>query len=76
MRVDTDGDGLGDGAEDLNANGEFDEGETDPRLIDSDGGGENDDSERTAGEIQPGLLTMKSNSSTAMTMASTITTKT
>ncbi len=36
---DSDGDGLADGAEDLNRNGGLDEGETDPNRQDSDGDG-------------------------------------
>ena len=50
---DTDGDQLPDGAEDLNRNGQLDEGETDPNNPDTDGDGVSDGQEaleQTAGE--------------------------
>ncbi len=46
---DIDGDGLLDRIEDKNRNGQFDEGETDWRNADTDGGGEADGSEREGG---------------------------
>lgn len=42
---DTDNDGLLDGREDANRNGELDDGETDPRVVDTDGGGISDSDE-------------------------------
>jgi Ca-activated chloride channel family protein len=48
---DTDGDQLPDGAEDMNRNGQVDEGETDPNNPDSDGDGV-DDGEEVLGRSQ------------------------
>jgi outer membrane protein OmpA-like peptidoglycan-associated protein len=45
LENDTDHDGLLDGREDGNHNGEIDAGETDPRLVDTDGGGISDTDE-------------------------------
>lgn len=45
MERDTDNDGLNDGVEDSNQNGSLDDGETDPRLTDTDGGGMSDPDE-------------------------------
>ncbi|MDQ3264786.1 MAG: Ig-like domain-containing protein, partial [Myxococcota bacterium] len=47
--ADTDGDGLADGAEDLNGNGRYDPDETDPLLADTDHGGLSDGAEREHG---------------------------
>jgi hypothetical protein len=49
MQFDTDGDGLPDLEEDVNANGIMDEGETGARVPDSDGDGMNDGQERFSG---------------------------
>ena len=48
-QLDTDGDGLTDLSEDINFNGIVDEGETDPRDVDTDDGGESDGSEVSGG---------------------------
>ena len=45
LLADTDGDGLADGIEDSNGNGQVDEGELDPLNADSDNGGESDGNE-------------------------------
>lgn len=45
LENDTDNDGLLDAREDANRNGEVDDGETDPRLVDTDGGGISDSDE-------------------------------
>ena len=51
---DSDGDGLRDGEEDANANGQVDAGETDPNLADTDGDGRNDfEEDREGTSSQP-----------------------
>lgn len=47
--LDSDGDGLLDTEEDLNANGKLDHGETDPHVADTDGDGMTDGREREVG---------------------------
>jgi OOP family OmpA-OmpF porin len=48
LLTDSDHDGLNDGVEDADHNGRLDAGESDPMLIDTDGGGVNDLDEATA----------------------------
>ena len=53
LEQDTDGDGIDDGVEDINANGKLDEGETAPDLSDTDGGGRSDSEELFADSTDP-----------------------
>ena len=57
LNADSDGDGLLDGAEDINRNGFRDANETDPNLFDTDGDGLNDaeDSQPLVEFLEPQL---------------------
>ena len=52
-QVDSDGDGIDDGVEDVDLNGAVDSGETDPSNADSDGDGCNDGDEINTYSIDP-----------------------